>query len=94
MTGQRQPQLRVTVIESAQVPAELLRRDADHHMLDLVDGDRPPDDRGIAPELELPEAECDDRFRFGASSLLNDLILQRQKERTGAYSGPDYVTLD
>ncbi len=35
-----------------------------------------------------------DLFRLGASSLLNDLILQRQKERTGAYSGPDYVTLD
>ena len=35
-----------------------------------------------------------DLFRFGASTLLNDLILQRQKERTGAYSGPDYVTLD
>jgi deoxyribose-phosphate aldolase len=33
-------------------------------------------------------------FRLGASSLLNDLLLQRQKERTGAYSGPDYVTLD
>ncbi len=33
-------------------------------------------------------------FRLGASSLLNDLILQRQRERTGAYSGPDYVTLD
>jgi deoxyribose-phosphate aldolase len=33
-------------------------------------------------------------FRFGASSLLNDLLLQRQKERTGAYSGPDYVTVD
>jgi deoxyribose-phosphate aldolase len=35
-----------------------------------------------------------DLFRFGASSLLNDLLLQRQKERTGQYSGPDYVTLD
>jgi deoxyribose-phosphate aldolase len=35
-----------------------------------------------------------DWFRFGASSLLNDLLLQRQKLRTGAYSGPDYVTLD
>jgi deoxyribose-phosphate aldolase len=33
-------------------------------------------------------------FRLGASTLLNDLLLQRQKERTGAYSGPDYVTLD
>jgi len=33
-------------------------------------------------------------FRFGASSLLNDLLLQRQKLATGAYSGPDYVTID
>src|SRR3954469_15044503 len=35
-----------------------------------------------------------DWFRFGASTLLNDLLLQRQKLRTGRYSGPDYVTLD
>ena len=33
-------------------------------------------------------------FRFGASSLLNDLLLQRQTMATGRYSGPDYVTLD
>ncbi len=33
-------------------------------------------------------------FRFGASSLLNDVLLQRQKLRTGHYSGPDYVTMD
>jgi deoxyribose-phosphate aldolase len=33
-------------------------------------------------------------FRFGASSLLNDLLLQRQKLTTGHYSGPDYVTVD
>ncbi len=33
-------------------------------------------------------------FRFGASSLLNDLLLQRHKLRTGAYDGADYVTLD
>jgi deoxyribose-phosphate aldolase len=33
-------------------------------------------------------------FRFGASGLLNDLILQRQKLATGAYSGSDYVTID
>jgi deoxyribose-phosphate aldolase len=33
-------------------------------------------------------------FRFGASSLLNDVLLQRQKVSTGHYSGPDYVTLD
>ncbi len=35
-----------------------------------------------------------DWFRFGASTLLNDVLLQRQKLTTGAYSGPDYVTLD
>jgi deoxyribose-phosphate aldolase len=35
-----------------------------------------------------------DWFRFGASTLLNDLLLQRQKLRTGHYSGPDYVTVD
>jgi deoxyribose-phosphate aldolase len=33
-------------------------------------------------------------FRFGASTLLNDLLLQRIKLATGRYSGPDYVTLD
>ncbi len=35
-----------------------------------------------------------DLFRFGASSLLNDLLLQRQRMITGHYSGPDYVTID
>ena len=35
-----------------------------------------------------------DLFRFGASTLLNDLLLQRQRMATGHYSGPDYVTLD
>ena len=35
-----------------------------------------------------------DLFRFGASSLLNDVLLQRQKMTTGHYSGPNYVTVD
>jgi deoxyribose-phosphate aldolase len=35
-----------------------------------------------------------DWFRFGASSLLNDLLMQRTKLTTGHYSGPDYFTLD
>jgi deoxyribose-phosphate aldolase len=35
-----------------------------------------------------------DWFRFGASSLLNDLLMQREKLATGRYAGPDYVTLD
>jgi deoxyribose-phosphate aldolase len=35
-----------------------------------------------------------DWFRLGASSLLNDLLMQRTKLTTGRYSGPDYFTLD
>ncbi|NLU79298.1 deoxyribose-phosphate aldolase [Micromonospora sp. HNM0581] len=35
-----------------------------------------------------------DWFRFGASSLLNDLLMQRTKLKTGVYAGPDYFTLD
>jgi deoxyribose-phosphate aldolase len=35
-----------------------------------------------------------DWFRFGASTLLNDLLMQRTKLATGRYEGPDYYTLD
>jgi len=35
-----------------------------------------------------------DRFRIGASSLLNDVLMQIGKERTGRYQGPDYYTVD
>ena len=35
-----------------------------------------------------------DLFRFGASSLLNDVLMQIRKERTGRYQGPDYFTID
>jgi len=35
-----------------------------------------------------------DRFRIGASSLLNDVLMQIDKERTGRYQGPDYFTID
>jgi len=33
-------------------------------------------------------------FRFGASTLLNDLLMQRRTQLEGHYSGPDYVTVD
>ena len=33
-------------------------------------------------------------FRIGASTLLNDLLMQRSKQRTGRYAGPDYFTID
>jgi deoxyribose-phosphate aldolase len=33
-------------------------------------------------------------FRIGASTLLNDLLMQRSKQLTGQYAGPDYFTVD
>jgi deoxyribose-phosphate aldolase len=33
-------------------------------------------------------------FRFGASSVLNDLIMQRRTQLDGHYSGADYVSVD
>lgn len=45
-------------------------------------------------EIAGPDWLDPDWFRFGASTLLNDLLMQRTKMRTGRYSGPDYFTLD
>jgi len=33
-------------------------------------------------------------FRFGASSLLNDLLMQIRKQKTGTYQSGDYFTID
>lgn len=33
-------------------------------------------------------------FRFGASSLANDVLMQLMKERTGVYQGKDYFPID
>ncbi|TMB55796.1 MAG: deoxyribose-phosphate aldolase [Chloroflexi bacterium] len=41
-----------------------------------------------------PDWMTPDRFRFGASTLLNDLLMQIRKERSGRYSGSDYFTID
>ncbi|KYG07435.1 2-deoxyribose-5-phosphate aldolase [Sorangium cellulosum] len=35
-----------------------------------------------------------DLFRFGASTLLNDVLMQLEKERTGVYQGGDYFSKD
>jgi deoxyribose-phosphate aldolase len=43
----------------------------------------------LGPRWMTPE-----RFRFGASSLLNDVLMQIEKERTGRYQGPDHFSLD
>jgi deoxyribose-phosphate aldolase len=45
-------------------------------------------------EVTGPDWLDPDWFRFGASTLLNDLLMQRSKMQTGRYSGPDYFTLD
>ena len=45
-------------------------------------------------EITGPDWLHADWFRFGASTLLNDLLMQRTKLTTGRYSGPDYFTLD
>ena len=47
-----------------------------------------------AAEIAGEEWLDPDLFRFGASSLLNDVLLQRKKMTTGHYSGPNYVTVD
>ena len=45
-------------------------------------------------EVAGPDWLTPDWFRFGASTLLNDILMQRTKLATGRYSGPDYFTLD
>ena len=41
-----------------------------------------------------PDWMTPDRFRIGASSLLNDCLMQLAKEKSGAYQSGDYFTLD
>jgi deoxyribose-phosphate aldolase len=48
----------------------------------------------LVHETAGPEWLRPDRFRFGASSLLNDVLMQRATQRTGRYHSPDRVTID
>ncbi|MFD0732015.1 deoxyribose-phosphate aldolase [Planotetraspora mira] len=48
----------------------------------------------LVNETAGPDWIDPDWFRLGASSLVNDLLMQRQKMATGRYAGPDYFTLD
>jgi deoxyribose-phosphate aldolase len=48
----------------------------------------------LVNETAGPDWLDPDWFRMGASSVLNDLLMQRQKMATGRYAGPDYFTLD
>jgi deoxyribose-phosphate aldolase len=33
-------------------------------------------------------------FRFGASSLANDILMQLMKQKTGVYQSPNYFSID
>lgn len=48
----------------------------------------------VVHETAGPEWLTPELFRIGASSLLNDLLMQREKQRTGRYAGPDHFTID
>jgi deoxyribose-phosphate aldolase len=48
----------------------------------------------LVRETAGPEWLSPHYFRIGASSLLNDQLMQRSTQLTGAYAGPDYFTLD
>ena len=41
-----------------------------------------------------PDWLTPDLYRLGASSLLNDILMQLRKQKTGVYQNPDYFTLD
>jgi deoxyribose-phosphate aldolase len=41
-----------------------------------------------------PDWLTPDLFRLGASSLLNDVLMQIRKQKTGRYQSPDYFTVD
>ena len=41
-----------------------------------------------------PEWLTPDLYRIGASTLLNDVLMQIRKEKTGRYQSPDYFTVD
>ncbi|WP_406688762.1 deoxyribose-phosphate aldolase [Saccharopolyspora sp. ID03-671] len=45
-------------------------------------------------EVAGPEWLTPELFRFGASSLLNDLLMQRRTQLEGHYSGPEHVAVD
>src|SRR5512134_581911 len=48
----------------------------------------------VVHETLGPDWLTPDLHRFGASSLLNDVLMQIRKQKTGAYQSPDYFTLD
>jgi deoxyribose-phosphate aldolase len=48
----------------------------------------------IVNETLGPDWLTPDRFRLGASSLLNDVLMQIRTQKTGRYQNPEYFTRD
>ena len=48
----------------------------------------------ITYETLGPDWMTPDLLRLGASTLLNDVLMQIDKERSGAYQSGDYFTID
>ncbi len=48
----------------------------------------------LVNETMGPEWLDPDLFRFGASALLNDVLMQLEAQRTGRYAGEDYFSKD
>src|SRR5438046_7873905 len=48
----------------------------------------------LVHETVGPDWLTPDRYRIGASSLLNDVLMQLRKGRTGVCQSPDYFTVD
>jgi deoxyribose-phosphate aldolase len=48
----------------------------------------------LVNEVAGPAWLTPELFRIGASTLLNDLLMQRSKQLTGHYAGADYFTVD
>jgi deoxyribose-phosphate aldolase len=71
---------------------------AEHRGIKLAGGIRSAKDAVrylvLVKEIAGDDWLTPDLFRFGASGLLNDLLMQRTKLQTGVYSGPDYFTVD
>ncbi len=54
----------------------------------------PVDQVGVEERVDALRKRSIKSFRFGASSPLNDILMQIEKERTGRYQGPDHFTID
>jgi len=87
-----------TALAMAEAIRDFARRTGEHRGLKVAGGVRNTK-LAIAYLVLIDEVLGDawlspDSFRIGASALLDDLLLQREKEATGRYGSFDYVSKD